>query len=188
MFKKNILFYFLFGSLFFQNLLANEKELIIEKLRKIENLTFNFEQIINNKKEIGVCFLVFNNKLKCQYYEDNKEKEILVNGKTLVVMQKRYNKNYFYPLSKSPFSNILNKESLISFIKEAKMELNENIDLVYLDKEEQKITIYFNKNSFDLLGWKIEDKLQNNIFFSLKIKNVNKKYNDKIFLIPKAID
>ena len=188
MLKKNILFYLLFGSLFFQNLLADEKELIIEQLGKIENLTFNFEQIINNKKETGVCFLVFNNKLKCEYYEDNKEKEILINGKSLVVMQKRYNKNYFYPLSKSPFSNILNKESLINFIKEAKMELNENIDLVYLDKEDQKITIYFDKKNFNLLGWKIKDKLQNYIFFSLKIKSVNKKYNDKIFLIPRAID
>ena len=75
--------------------------MIINKLLKIDNLTFSFKQITNNKTETGTCFLVFDNKLKCNYLDKN-QKEIIINNKTLVIMQKRYDKIYFYPISNSP--------------------------------------------------------------------------------------
>lgn len=180
--------FFLFGFFFFcyflnLNLNANEKQLIVNRLLEINNLTFQFEQIIKGDIETGNCFLVFDNKLKCKYVEEI-QKEIIVNDKTLVVIKKKYNKIYFYPLSKSPFVKILNKNNLIKFIKESKLELKENINLTYTDKEKQGVTIFFSKKNYELLGWKIKDTLQNEIYFLLKIQNINTQINDSIFQIP----
>ena len=153
------------------------------QLLNVDNLTFNFEQVTEGKMETGTCLLVFNNKLKCNYIDD-KQKEIIINNKTLVVMQKRYGKIYFYPISKSPFVKILDKNSLISLIRESNLEINDSIDLIYVDKNEKKITVFFGKKNYDLVGWKIQDTFQNEIYFSLKIQSVNTEINDNIFKIP----
>ena len=177
---------FFFAFLVFNyslNLYANEKEAIIDQLLKVNNFTFNFEQITQGKKETGTCFLVFDNKLKCNYI-DKKQKEIIINNKKLVVMHKRYNKIYFYPISKSPFLKILNKNSLINLIRESNLELNNNIDLIYFYENEKKIKVFFDKKSYDLLGWETEDKFHNKINFSLKIQNRNAEINNDVFKIP----
>ena len=36
---------------------------IIKKISEIENFTFDFEQLINDKKETGNCIISFNNKM-----------------------------------------------------------------------------------------------------------------------------
>ena len=182
MFLRILLFFFLVFSYSF-NLFANERQLIINQLLEINNFTFNFEQIIQGKKEAGTCLLVFDNKLKCNYI-DNKQKEIIINNKTLVVMQKRYNKIYFYPVSKSPFLRILSKNSLINLVKGSHLELNDNIDLIYVDENEKKFTVFFNKKNYDLIGWKIEDQFQNEIYFSLEIQSKNTEIDDDLFKIP----
>ena len=182
MFLKFFLFFILVFN-YSLNLYANEKRLIIDKLLNINNFTFNFEQITQGKIETGSCLLVFDNKLKCNYI-DNNQKEIIINNKKLVVMQKRYNKIYFYPISKSPFLKILNKKSLINLVKESDLELNNNIDLVFVDKNEKKITVFFDKESYELIGWEINDELQNKIYFSLKIQNINTEIKDDLFKIP----
>ena len=182
MFLKIILFFLLVFS-YSLNLYADEKQSIINQLLNVDNLTFNFEQVTEGKMETGTCLLVFNNKLKCNYIDD-KQKEIIINNKTLVVMQKRYGKIYFYPISKSPFVKILDKNSLISLIRESNLEINDSIDLIYVDKNEKKITVFFGKKNYDLVGWKIQDTFQNEIYFSLKIQSVNTEINDNIFKIP----
>ena len=177
---------FFFAFLVFNyslNLYANEKEAIIDQLLKVNNFTFNFEQITQGKKETGTCFLVFDNKLKCNYIDKN-QKEIIINNKKLVVMHKRYDKIYFYPISKSPFLKILSKNSLISLIRESNLELNDNINLVYLDENKKKITVFFDKKNYDLIGWKIKDEFQNEIYFSLKIQDINIEIKDDFFKIP----
>ena len=182
MFLKFFLFFILVFN-YSLNLYANEKRLIIDKLLNINNFTFNFEQITQGKIETGSCLLVFDNKLKCNYI-DNNQKEIIINNKKLVVMQKRYNKIYFYPISKSPFLKILNKNSLINLIRRSNLELNNNIDLIYFYEKEKKIKVFFDKKSYDLLGWETEDKFHNKINFSLKIQNRNTEINNDVFKIP----
>ena len=127
--------------------------------------------------------LEFDKKLKCSY--DNKlQKEIIINNKTLVVLQKKYNKIYFYPISKSPFLNILSKDKLITLIQESDLILNKNIELVYLDENQKMITVFFNKKNYELIGWVIEDEFRNTINFSLKINNINNKISKNFFKIP----
>ena len=171
---------------FFLNLSANEKQLIIDRLLKINNFTFNFEQITKKKRETGNCLLKFNNKLRCSY-DGKRQKEIIVNNKKLAVLQKRYDKIYLYPISKSVLTNILNKDKLIMLIKNSDLRLGKNIELIYLDEGSKKITVFFEKKNHTLIGWEIEDEFQNEIYFSLKINKTNTAIDNDYFTIPSKI-
>jgi len=182
LFSKFFLSCFIFVN-FFLTLNADEKQSIINRLTNINNITFNFEQITNQNTETGSCLLVFDNKLKCTY-EDKLQKEILINNKTLVVMQKKNDKIYFYPISNSPLIKILNKYSLISLVQESNLEIKNNIHLIYIDENKKKITVIFDKKNYDLMGWKVDDQFQNEIYFSLKIKHMNTEYDANTFKVP----
>ena len=168
---------------FFLNIQADEKQSIINHLSEIDNFSFDFAQITEKKKETGSCLLAFNNQLRCNY-DDELQKEIIVNNKTLVVLQKRYNKIYFYPIKETPFINILDKAKLINLVQESSLILNDDIELIYLDKNGKKITVFFNKKNYNLNGWLIEDDFQNVIYFSLKIKKINIDIEKNYFKIP----
>jgi len=164
------------------NLSADEKDQIVTQLNNLNSLEFTFDQIINNKIEKGSCLLEFPGKLKCDYFDD-KKKELIINKKRLAITQKRYNKTYFYPISKSPFLNILYKDKLLEIVKSGKLELSDQtIKLVYLDDNE--ITVFFDKKTLDLKGWQIIDQYNNNINFSLKIVAKNDVFKKGTFKIP----
>jgi len=88
--KTKIIVIFLFLS-FFLPLQASLKEEIISNLEKINNLTFNFKQTINEKTEEGDCTIEYPKKIFCSY--NNLNKKIMVsNGKSLVIKNKNINK------------------------------------------------------------------------------------------------
>jgi len=181
LFFKNLFIFLVFISFSF-NLHANEKEQIANKLNELNTLKFNFIQLINEKKEKGSCFLEFPGKLKCNYFDD-KQKEIVINNKKLAITQRRYNKTYHYPLSKSPFLNILYKDKLLEIIKSGRLEFTEQlIKLIYLNNNE--ITIFFDRKTLDLKGWEVIDQYNNNINFSLNIISKNEVYKKNVFKIP----
>ena len=164
------------------NISAIERHQIINQLNDLNSLEFTFDQLINEKTEKGSCILEFPGKLKCNYF-DNKKKELVINNKRLAITQKRYNKTYHYPISKSPFLNILYKDKLLEIIQSGELELtNQAIKLIYLG--ENKITIFFDRITLDLKGWQITDQYNNNINFSLKIVSKNDVYKKKVFKIP----
>ena len=164
------------------NLAANEKDRIIAGLNSLNSLEFTFNQLINEKKEKGTCLLQFPGKLKCNYFDD-KKKELIINNKRLAITQKRYDKTYYYPISKSPFLNILYKDKLLEIVKSGKLELSDRvIKLVYL--EENEITVFFDKKTLDLKGWQIIDQYNNNINFSLNIVAKNDVFKKGTFKIP----
>jgi outer membrane lipoprotein-sorting protein len=173
---------FIFFILLSSNLSASEKDQIIAKLNNINSLEFTFDQIINDKTEKGSCLLEFPGKLKCDYFDD-KKKELIINKKRLAITQKRYNKTYYYPISQSPFLNILYKDKLLEIIKSGKLDLSDQIiTLVYLGENE--ITVFFDKKTLDLKGWQIIDQYNNNINFSLKIVAKNDVFKKGTFKIP----
>ena len=171
----------LFISLSF-NLSANEKDQIVTRLNNLNSIEFTFNQVINEKLETGSCLLEFPGKLKCEYF-DNKQKELVINNRRLAITQKKYNKTYYYPISKSPFLNILYKDKLLEIVKSGKLELTEQlIKLIYLN--ESDITVFFDKKTLDLKGWEIIDQYNNNINFSLNIISKNDVYKKGTFKIP----
>ena len=182
MFFRKYFFILLFIPFSF-NLSANEKDKLLHQLNNLNSLEFTFDQIINEKKEKGSCLLEFPGKLKCDYF-DNKQKELVINNRKLAITQKRYNKTYHYPISKSPFLNILYKDKLLEIVKSGKLELSDKaIKLIY--SNEGEITVLFDKKTLDLKGWQIIDQYNNNIHFSLKIIAKNNVYKKETFKIPK---
>ena len=164
------------------NLSADEKDQIVTQLNNLNSLEFTFDQIINDKIEKGSCLLEFPGKLKCDYFDD-KKKELIINKKYLAITQKRYNKTYYYPISKSPFLNILYKEKLLKIVRSGEVELSDQlIKLIYLD--ENKITVFFDRKTLDLKGWQIIDQYNNNINFSLNIVAKNDVFKKGTFKIP----
>ena len=173
---------FVFFILLTPNLSANEKNLIVSQLNNLNSLEFTFDQIINDKTEKGNCFLEFPGKLKCDYFDD-KKKELIINNKRLAITQKRYNKTYYYPISKSPFLHILYKDKLLEIVKSGELEISDQIiKLIYLGENE--ITVFFDRKTLDLKGWQIIDQYNNNINFSLNIVAKNDVFKKGTFKIP----
>ena len=181
MFVRKFFLILLFTSFSF-SLSANQKSQIINQLNNLNSLEFTFNQLVNKKLEKGSCLLEFPGKLKCEYFDD-KQKELVINNKKLAITQKKYNKTYYYPISKSPFLNILYKDKLLEIVKSGKLELTEKvIKLIYLSENE--ITVLFNRKTLDLKGWKIIDQYNNKINFSLNIISKNDVYKKGTFKIP----
>ena len=180
----NVKFYKIFTIfiLLSVNLSADEKDQIVTQLNNLKSLEFTFNQVVNDKTEKGSCLLEFPGKLKCDYFDD-KKKELIINKKKLAITQKRYNKTYYYPISKSPFLNILYKDKLLAIVQSGKLELtDEIIKLVYFGDNE--ITVFFDKKNMDLKGWEIKDQYNNNINFSLNIIAKNDVFKKDTFKIP----
>ena len=181
---KKIIIFFLFFNFFFP-LKASIKENIILNLQKIDNLTFNFKQKIDEKIEEGKCIIQYPKKIYCTY--DNLNEKIMVsNGKSLVIKNKNINQYYLYPLEKTPLDLILDKEFLIRNIKKSKERV---IDDKYLNfkilNNENKINIFFDKKNLNLIGWQTEDIYQNLVITYISGIKTNKAINKKIFKLPK---
>lgn len=182
--KKKILFIFFFLN-FFNYAYGSTETKILNNFKKIQNISFDFKQNIEEKTEEGNCIIKYPKKIYCSY--NNKNKKIIVsNGKSLVI-KNRIGKSYFlYPLEKTPLVIILNKELLIKKIKKLKAKFIEDKYYVYsIENDFNKINIFFEKNSYDLIGWQTEDIYQNlamTYIYNIK-KNIS--VDEKLFKLPK---
>ena len=109
---------------------------------------------------------------------------MIINNKRLAITQKRYDKTYHYPISKSPFLNILYKDKLLEIVKSGELEFtDQKIKLSYFYNN--KITVFFDRKSLDLRGWQIKDQYNNNIDFSINIVARNNDFKKGTFNLPK---
>ena len=159
---------------------ASIKSEIINKFKKTDNISFNFKQTIGEKTEIGNCIIEYPKKIYCKY--DNFKKKIIVsNGKSLVIKNRATNQYFRYPLKKTPLNILLNKNYIISEMEklDGKVINNKYYNFV-LKNSNNEINIFFDKNSYELIGWQTEDIYQNLVVTFIynikKNKNINKKY------------
>ena len=103
---------------------ASEKDKIIENLKNIRNIIFNFEQNINDKIENGVCTIQYPKKIFCKYNSAN-QKILVSDGKLLAI--KTLSSYYLYSLKQTPLEFILDKEFLIKIHKTIN-KVNSDID------------------------------------------------------------
>ena len=161
---------------------ASNKEKIIENLKKIENLDFNFEQNVNGKIENGNCTIEYPKKIFCEYAKSN-NKILVSNGKSLVI--KTITSYYRYPLDKTPLNFILDKDFLINKINILEERIIDESFINYTIKENNiEINVFFNKETYDLIGWQNTDVYQNfNITFLSSIRK-NRIISRNIFKLP----
>tara|TARA_Y100000996_G_C22291267_1_gene548194 strand:- start:67 stop:612 length:546 start_codon:yes stop_codon:yes gene_type:complete len=175
------LFFIIFFLFSFTCANAENREKIIENLETTINLSFKFEQNINGKIENGECIIEYPKKIFCNYKKNNK---ILVsNGKSLVI--KTITSYYRYPIENTPLNLILDKNFLINKLR----KINEKIiDDIYINftiiEKEIIIDVFFDINSFNIVGWQTTDIYQNKVNTLLFSISKNQKINKKLFQLP----
>ena len=164
--------------------MASIKNDIIKKLNFIENISFNFEQNINDKIEKGNCVLQYPKKIFCEYY-DIYNKVLVSNGKSLVINSDKIKNYYRYPLEKTALNLILDKNFLINKIYDLEERIVDNSLINFTIKEgDNEINIFFDKQTYDLVGWQNTDIYQNfNITFLSSIRK-NRVLSKNLFKIP----
>ena len=90
-----------------------------------------------------------------------------------------------YPLVKTPLNFILDKEFLINKIYFLKERIVDESLINYTIKENDiEINVFFNKETYDLIGWQNTDMYQNfNITFISSIRK-NRVLSKNIFKLP----
>ena len=169
--------FFLVIIFFFLTLNSNAdvKKKIIQNLKNTKNLDFKFKQNVN-------CTIEYPRKIFCEYARSN-NKILVSNGKSLVI--KTISSYYRYPLEKTPLNIILDKNILIEKIKSLKERTIDNnlINFTILENDNE-INIFFDKQTYNLIGWQNIDIYQNfNITFLSSIRK-NRVLSKNLFKIP----
>ena len=169
--------------------LADLQKNLINKLTATKTLSFDFKQKIEDKEEVGSCFIKYPLLMKCNY-ENLKEKTIISNGKTVAIIKKKYKKIYYYPIKTTPLFTILNKEKLLNLIRDNKpTKIDSNIiEFEFIDKKSNKLKILFDKNTLELKGWETKDAYSNNVSFQISNLKKNNQIVDDFFKIPRESD
>ena len=161
---------------------AEIKDKIIQNLKNTKNLDFKFEQNVNGKIENGNCTIEYPKKIFCEYARSN-NKILVSNGNSLVI--KTISSYYRYPLEKTPLNVILDKNILINKIKSLKERtIDNNLINFTIFENNNEISIFFDKQTYDLIGWQNTDMYQNfNITFLSSIRK-NRVLSKNLFNIP----
>ena len=180
---KKIFFFLIVFTLFNQKSFSSPKEKIINNFNKINNISFKFQQRIDDKIEVGKCYIKYPRLIYCLY--DNKDKkEMVSNGRSLVIKNNRYNKTYIYPLKTTPLEYILDKEFILNKIKNLEPKINNNTIEFLIYAKKKLISIFFNNKTYDLAGWKTIDIYQKEVIFQINNLEKNIDIDDKRFKLP----
>ena len=160
---------------------AENKDKIIKNLNNTSNFNFEFEQNINGKIESGNCTIEYPKKMYCAY---NKNSKILVsNGKSLVI--KTISSYYRYPLKKTPLNLILDKNFLIKKIYSLEENIIDDSYIKYtIIENENKIDVFFDVGTLDLIGWQTKDIYQNTALTLINFISKNQNIEKKLFRLP----
>ena len=175
-------FYTIFFLALTFNTNAEIKEKIIQNLKNTKNLDFKFEQNINGKIENGNCTIEYPKKIYCEYARSN-NKILVSNGKSLVI--KTITSYYLYSLEKTPLNIILDKNFLIKKISSLDERIIDNKLVNFtLVENNNEINVFFDKETYDLIGWQNTDSYQNfNITFLSSIRK-NRVLSKNLFQLP----
>tara|TARA_B110000008_G_C16813055_1_gene501537 strand:+ start:99 stop:647 length:549 start_codon:yes stop_codon:yes gene_type:complete len=180
MIKYLFIFFFV---LLTTNANSNNKEQIIDILKNTNNLNFEFEQNINGKIESGNCIIEYPKKIFCEYSTSN-NKILVSNGKSLVV--KTITSYYRYPLKRTPLEFILDKNFLINKINNLKERIIDDLYINFTILENNKeINIFFDYQTFNLLGWQTKDIYQNLSMTFISSVRTNEIIDKNLFNLPK---
>jgi len=177
--------YFLSINISFADLQTN----LINKITATKTLSFNFKQKIAEKEEVGSCVIKYPLLMKCDY-ENFKQKSVISNGKSVVIIKKKYKKIYRYPIRTTLLFTILQKEKILNLIRNNKPTMINSslIGFQLIDSKSNKSKIFFDKNSLEFIGWETKDAYSNNVSFIISNLKTNMIIDDKFFKIPKEED
>jgi len=187
--KLNIIFLtFFFYLSAFNSSQANFQKKLSNKYRTINTLHFDFTQKIGEKVEFGNCYIKYPLLMKCEY--PKKKKSIIANGKKFAIIKRKYKKIYYYSLKNTPLFYLLKKENILNLIENYEpLNIDQSI-IAYelIANNSNKLKIFFNKNTQELLGWKTTDSYSNEVNFIIRNVEINIPIKNEIFKIPREED
>ena len=164
---------------------ASTKNEIIRKLENTNNMHFKFIQKINDKVEKGECKISYPKKILCKY--DDIHKKILVsNGNSLVINSKKI-KNYLrFKLEDTPLNLILDKSFMLYKLSQLN-DVQENSETFFfeLKHDETIVSLFFDKQNYNIIGWITLDAYQNKVETKLYDIKSNFMLDEKIFRIQR---
>ena len=182
--------YIIFILIFFYplNIFASSKQLIKDKLKKTENISFKFIQKIEKKTESGKCIISYPKKILCKY-DDIYNKILVSNGKSLIINSKKINNYLRYQLTDTPLNLILDKKFLLKELN--KVEIFQENDETFsfeIIHNNNLINIFFDKKNYEIKGWTTTDIYQNRVETKLFDIKVNVMINEKTFRVQNYIN
>ena len=95
------------------------------------------------------------------------------------------NQYFLYPIEKTQLNIILDKRYLINEIKKIEgRSINDKYYNFSLEKKNNVVNIFFDKKTYNLIGWQMEDIYQNLVVTYIFDLEINKSIKEKIFLLP----
>ncbi len=187
--KINLTFFILFLYLCSSGISQSSFQTkLLDKYKTIDTLYFDFTQKIGEKIEFGSCYIKYSFLMRCEY--PNKKKIIIADGKRFAIVQKKYKKVYYYSLKKTPLFYILDKENILNLMRDyepSEFDLN-IIGYEITGDNSNKLKIFFDKKSLDILGWKTIDAYSNEVNFLIRNVKKNISVEKVIFKIPREED
>ena len=184
-FLNNEIFFFILITFFFiGNSFASIKNKILDNLKETKNITFNFKQKIEQKEEMGKCVIDYRKKIYCTYI-DKYNKVLVSDGNSLVIKSNKNRQYYRYPLEKTSLNILLNKQLLIENISKIEGKiLNETHFVFSIKIENNLVNIFFDNETFNLVGWQTEDIYQNRTVTFIYDLEYNKDVDKNLFKLP----
>ena len=157
-------------------------------------LEFTFEQEYNNDKINGWMVIAGNGMARTEFAPPNNNL-IVADGKWIMFYDPEIDRTTYIPLDKGIFKAFLKPTALIEDKVFQIKETKDNYKIIFtldfnMNNAGQKINIYFDKISKNLLGWRLQESL--NDFIEVEIINYkkfstdNKKLQNEIFKLTES--
>ena len=194
-YMKNTLIFTVILIFLIKKCFSNEAHTnLISLLEMNYPLEFTFEQKYNNDKTNGWMVIAGNGMARTEFAPPNNNL-IVADGKWIMFYDPEIDRTTYIPLDKGIFKAFLKPTALIEDKIFQIKETKENNKIIFtldfnINNADQKIKLYFDKISKNLLGWKLHESL--NDFIEVKIINHkkfttdNKKLLNEIFKLRES--
>ena len=192
---KNVLIFTVILIFLIKKCFSNDAHTnLISLLEMNYPLEFNFEQKYNNDKINGWMVIAGNGMARTEFAPPNNNL-IVADGKWIMFYDPEIDRTTYIPLDKGIFKAFLKPTALIEDKVFQIKETKDNYKIIFtldfnMNNAGQKINIYFDKISKNLLGWRLQESL--NDFIEVEIINYkkfstdNKKLQNEIFKLTES--
>ena len=178
---KNILIFTVTSIFFIKKCFSNDVHSnLISILEMNYPLEFTFEQKYQAERINGWMVIKGNGMARTEYAPPNNNL-IVADGKWVMFYNPEIDRTTYIPLDKGIFKAFLKPESLLEDKVFQIKETEDNNKIIFIldfnmNNANQKIELYFDKMSKNLLGWRLYESL--NDFIEVKIINYKKLTTD----------
>ena len=192
---KNVLIFSVILIFLIKKCFSNDAHTnLISLLEMNYPLEFTFEQKYNNDKTNGWMVIAGNGMARTEFAPPDNN-IIVADGKWIMFYDPEIDRTTYIPLDKGIFKAFLKPTALIEDKVFQIKETKDNFKIIFtldfnMNNASQKINIYFDKISKNLLGWRLQESL--NDFIEVKIINYkkfstdNRKLQNEIFKLKES--